>query len=112
MNQSTMTDKNKRLEKISEKKGIKGWLKPVDSLENSHFVLVENKRCAYKSFLIKTKDYKILLLERGETYPPDIVHFLVNSNKRNVLNVNNSIWKPRVSLSVASFPLTYYQYQS
>ena len=95
MNQSTMTDKNKRLEKILKKKGIKGWLKPVDSLENSQFVLVENKRCVYNSFLIKTEDYKILL-ERGETYPPDIVHFLVNSNKRNVLNVNNGLLTPRV----------------
>ena len=56
MNQSTMTDKNKRLEKILKKKGIKGWLKPVDSLENSHFVLVENKRCVYKRFLLETED--------------------------------------------------------
>ena len=39
MNQFTMTDKNKRFEKTLEKKGIKGWLKPVDSLENSQFVL-------------------------------------------------------------------------
>ena len=95
MNQSTMADKNKRLEKILKKKGIKGWLKPVDTLENSQFVLVENKRCVHKSFLIKTEDYKILL-ERGETYPPGIVHFLVNSNKRNVLNVNNGLLTPRV----------------
>ena len=95
MNQSTMTDKNKRLEKILKKKGMKGWLKPVDSLENCQLVLVENKRCAYNSFLIKTKYYKILL-ERGETYPPDIVNFLVNNNKRNVLNVNNGLLTPRV----------------
>ena len=90
-----MTDKIKRLEKILKKKGIKGWLKPVDNLENSHFVLVENKRCVYNSFLLRTEDYKTLL-ERGETYPPDIVHFLVNSNKRNVLNVNNSIFTSRI----------------
>ena len=70
MNQSTMTDKNKRLEKFLKKNGLKGWLKPVDSLENSQFVLVENKRCAYNSSLVKTEDYKILL-ERGETYPTD-----------------------------------------
>ena len=95
-----MTDKNKRLKTINKNKGIKGWLKPVDSLENSHFVSVENKRCAYNSFLLRTKDYKTLL-ERGETYPPDIVHFLVNSNKRNVLNVNNSILTPGlISLSI------------
>ena len=90
MNQSTMTDKNKRLQKFLKKKGIKGWLKPVDNLESSHFVLIENKRCAYNSLLVRTENYKILL-ERGETYPPDIVHFLVNNNKRNVLNVNISL---------------------
>ena len=52
-----MTDKNKRLEKVLKKKGIKGWLKPVDNLENSQFVLVENKRCVYNSFLLRTEDY-------------------------------------------------------
>ena len=88
MNQSTMTDKNKRLEKILKKKGIKSWLKPVDSLENSQFVLVKNKRCVYNSFLLRTEDYKTLL-ERGETYSPDIVHFLV-------LNVNNNLLTPRL----------------
>ena len=30
-----MTDKTKRLEKILKKKGIKGWLKLVENLENS-----------------------------------------------------------------------------
>ena len=90
-----MTDKIKRLEKILKKKGIKGWIKPVDNLENSQFVLVEDKRCFYNSFLLRTEDYKTLL-ERGETYPLDIVHFLVNSNKRNVLNVNNRLLTPRI----------------
>ena len=90
MNQSTMTDKIKRLEKILKKKGIKGWLKPVDSLENCQLVLAEDKRCVYNSFVIRKVDYKTQL-ERGETYSPDIVHFLVNSNKRNVLNVNNGL---------------------
>ena len=90
-----MTDKIKRLEKILKKKGIKGCLKPVDNLENSQFVLVEDKRCVYNSFLLRTEDYKTLL-ERGETYPLDIVHFLVNSNKRNILNVNNSLLTPRI----------------
>ena len=81
-----MTDKIKRLEKVLKKKGIKGWLKPVDNLENSQFVLVENTRCVYNSMLINTEYYKTLL-ERGETYPPDIVHFLIDSNKRNVQNI-------------------------
>ena len=100
-----MTDKNKRFEKIFKKKGIKDWLKPVDSLENSQFVLVENKRCVYKSFLVKTEDYKTLL-ERGKTSSPDNVHFLVNSNKRNVLNANNSILTPRL-MSLFKFKKKY-----
>ena len=62
-----MTDKNKRLEKIFKKMGIKGWLKPVDSLENSQFVLVEDKRCFRDNFIIKTENYKTSL-ERGETF--------------------------------------------
>ena len=95
MSQSKMTDKNKRLEKILKKKGIKSWLKLVDSLENCQFLLVEDKRCVYNSFLLRTEDYKTLL-ERGETYQPDIVHFLVNSNKRTVLNINNSLLTPRI----------------
>ena len=89
-----MTDKIKRLEKVFKKKGIKGWLKPVDNLENSQFVIIENKRCAYRSMLIKTENYKTLL-ERGETYPPDIVHFLIHSNKRNIQNINNGLLSPR-----------------
>ena len=44
--------------------------------------------------LIRTEDYKTLL-DRGETYPPDIVHFLIHSNKRNVQNINNSLLTPR-----------------
>ena len=65
-----MTDENKGVEKIFKKMGIKGWLKPVDSLENSQFVLVEDKRCFRDNFIIKTEDYKTSL-ERGEAFPPD-----------------------------------------
>ena len=89
-----MTDKNKRLENYFKKRGIKGFLKPVDNLENSQLVIVENKRCASKISLVKTEYYKTLL-ERGETYPPDLVHFLIHTNKRNVQNIKNSIITPR-----------------
>ena len=90
-----MTERSKRLEKILRKKGIKGWFKPVDSLENSDFVLIDDKRCISKSLLLKTEDYKTLL-EKGETYPPENVYFLANRNRRNVLNINNSMLTPRI----------------
>ena len=47
---------NKQLEKVLKNKGIKGLLKPVDNLEDSQFVIVENKRCVYKGKLLKTED--------------------------------------------------------
>ena len=45
--------------------------------------------------LITTEAYKTLL-ERSKTYSPDIVHFLINSNRRNVQNINNSLLTPRI----------------
>ena len=89
-----MTDKIKRLNKILNKKRLKGWLKPVDNLENSYFVLIENKRCVKDSPIIKREDYKALL-ERGKSYSPEIVHFLVTSNKRNLQHINNSFFSNR-----------------
>ena len=86
-----MTDRNKRVEKIFKKMGIKGWLKPVDSLENSQFVLVEKKRYFRDNFIIKTEDYKTSV-ERGKTYPPVSGYFLVNRDKRN----NKCLLNPRL----------------
>ena len=90
-----MDNKIKRLEKVLKKKEIKDWLKPDDNLENSQFVIVENKRCVYTSLLLRTEDYKTLL-ERGETYPPDIVHFLIHSNKGNAQNMINNLLTPDI----------------
>ena len=77
-----MTDRNKRLEKIFKSKGAKNQFKIVDSLENSDFVLIENTRCRSESITFTTEDYKDML-DRGETYPPDVVYFLGITNKRN-----------------------------
>ena len=85
-----MENKNKRLKKVLKEKGGKGLLKPADNLESSHSVLVENTRCSYKSILFNTEDYKAIL-ERGVTYPYDIVHFLVICNKRNAQNIKTSL---------------------
>ena len=87
-----MADKIKRLNKILNNKGLKGFLKPVENLEESHFVLVEKIKDSFSNRLIfKTEEYKALL-ESGETYPPDIVHFLVITNKRNAQNIKNSFF--------------------
>ena len=85
-----MTDRSKRLEKILRRKGIKSWFKQVDSLENSDFVLIENKRCRNESIAFTTEEYKTKI-ERGETYPPDVVYFLGITNKRNKQNIKYTL---------------------
>ena len=86
-----MADNNKRIKKLLNMLGMKGFLKPVENLEDSHFVIIENKRCTRSSLLIDSKKYKALL-ESGETPPPGIVHFIVITNKRNVLNIKNNLF--------------------
>ena len=87
-----MTNKIKRLNKILNKGGLKGFLKPVENLEDSHFVLVEKIKDRFSNKLIfKTEEYKALL-ESGKTYPPDIVHFLFITNKRNTQNIKNTLF--------------------
>ena len=85
-----MTERSKRLEKNLRKKGVKNMFKPFDSLENSDFVLIENKRCINESGILTTEDYKDIL-ERGATYPPENVHFLVIRNRRNSQTIKNAI---------------------
>ena len=85
-----MTDKSKRIEKILKKRGLKSWFKTVDSLENSDFVLIENKRCRDKSIIITTEDYKTKI-EIGETYSPDVVYFLGITNKRNIQTIKYAL---------------------
>ena len=87
-----MENKNKRLEKILSKKGIKGILKPVADLESSHLELAVDKRCLLRSMVCKKEDYKTVL-QRGVTFPPENVYFLVNSNKRNDKKINDSLTK-------------------
>ena len=85
-----MTDRSKRFEKIFKKRGLKKWFKTVDSLENSDFVLIENKRCRDKSIIFTTEEYKTEI-ERGETYSPDVVYFLGIINKRNIQNIKYAL---------------------
>ena len=99
-----MADRIKRLNKILNNKRLKGFLKPAENLEDSHFVLVEKIKDRLRNsneLIFKTEEYKALL-ERGETYPPDIVHFPVITNKRNAQNIKNTLFvlhNKRIKLS-------------
>ena len=73
-----MADKEKRIQKFLSKKGWKGKLKLVDTLEQSHCVLVHIKELG-KLLFIKKGIY-LELIERGHTFPEEEVYFVVSSN--------------------------------
>ena len=79
-------DKEKRLRKILVKKGYKGQLKPVTTLEEAHLICIENRQCIHKTQLLG-KDTYIYYLEEGYTFPEDLVHYLVSSNPRNARHI-------------------------
>ena len=75
-----MADKEKRFRKILVKRCLKGRLKLVDTLEQSHFVLV-NRKGLSELFFIKKEAYSEMI-ERGYTFPEEEVYFTVSSNPR------------------------------
>ena len=75
-----MADKEKRFRKILLKRGLKGRVKLVDTLEQSHFVLV-NRKGLSELFFIKKEAYSEMI-ERGYTFPEEEVYFTVSSNPR------------------------------
>ena len=81
-----MADKDKRLRKILFKKGWKGQLKSVTTLEEAHIIIIENEQSTTKTQLIG-KDSYVKALKNGYTFPEDRVHYLVSSNPRNAQHV-------------------------
>ena len=75
-----MADKEKRFRKILLKKCLKGKLKLVDTLEQSHFVLV-NRKGLSEIIFIKKEAY-LKMIERGYNFPEEEVYFVVSSNPR------------------------------
>ena len=85
-----MADKEKRLRKILVKKGFKGKLKSVATIEEAHLICVENSQCISKTIITGKDTYK-QLLEEGHTFPEDQVHYLVSSNPRNTWHIEHKI---------------------
>ena len=81
-----MADKEKRLRKILSKRGWKGRLKSVATLEEAYLIIIENEQSSTKNQLVE-KDTYIKALEYGYTFAEDRVHYLVPSNPRDVQHV-------------------------
>ena len=86
VNISEMADKEKRLRKILSRRGWKGRLKSVATLEKAHIIIIEDGQSMTKTQLID-KDSYVMALENGYTFPEDRVHYLVPSNPRDVRQV-------------------------
>ena len=83
-----MADKEKRLRKILVKRGWKGQLKSVATLEEALMIVLENEQTITKTQLIGKDSYREFL-EEGYTFPEDQVHYVVSSNPRNTRNIEN-----------------------
>ena len=89
-----MADKGKRLQKILVKRGMKGQLRPVESLEEAHIIVIEDKQCINRSAFMGKDAYK-RMVENGRTFPSDIVHFLVSTNPRNLSHIQKRLMSNR-----------------
>ena len=89
-NNIPMADKEKRLRKILVKKGFKGLLKTVGTLEEAHIIIIENKQCIRKTMFIGKDTYN-MFLEEGRTFPEDLVHYTASNNPRNTVNIERKI---------------------
>ena len=85
-----MADKEKRLRKILVKKGFKGKLKSVATLEEARLICVESEECMSKTIFTGKDTYK-MYLEAGHIFSEDRVHYLVSSNPRNAWNIERQI---------------------
>ena len=75
-----MADKEKRLRKILVKKGWKGKLKSVATLEEARLVLV-NRR-GHSELQLIGKDNYLTMIEKGYTFPEEEVYYVVSPNPR------------------------------
>ena len=79
-----MADKEKRLRKFLSKIGLKGKLKMVETLEEAHLVLVNER--GHGTFRLTRKEDYLELIERGYTFPEE-VYYLVSTNPRDARSI-------------------------
>ena len=90
-----MADKAKRLRKILAKKCLKGQLKPVESLDDAHIILLESKHSIDQAIFIEKDTYK-KLIEDGHTFLEENVHYLVSANSRNGSHIERRLFSNKV----------------
>ena len=97
-----MADKEKRLRKILLNAGLKGKLKPVNTLEEAHIIIVENRNDKNKTQFIR-KDSYLRMLEDGYTFPEETVYFTVFTNPRHKMVLEKTMFA-NVFVNTKSLP--------
>ena len=90
-----MAEKGKRLREILVKKGMKGQLKPVGSLEEAHLILIVDKQRVTQYAFVGKDEYK-KMVKNGHTFTEDMVHFLVSANPRNRWHIERRLLTNKV----------------
>ena len=85
-----MSDKEKRLRKILVKRGLKGKLKSVATLEEAIIIIAEDPSNKGKTTFYNKRGYE-LALSREETFSEELVYFTVPTNPRNMREITRSI---------------------
>ena len=85
-----MADKEKRLRKILDRRGLKGKLKSVATLQEARVICLDSEESISKAVFMG-KDTYIRVLEAGHTFLEDQVHYLISSNPRNARHIERQI---------------------
>ena len=85
-----MADKKKRLRKILDKKEIRGMLKSVDTIEEAHLILVDDRRYNGSIRLMPKRSY-LNMIEEGQTISEENVFYLIPTNPRDRKNIEKSL---------------------
>ena len=85
-----MADKEKRLRKILDRRGLKGKLKSVKTLQEARVICLDSEESISKA-LFMGKDTYIRFLEAGHTFLEDQVHYLISSNPKNARHIERQI---------------------
>ena len=85
-----MADKEKRLRKILNRRGLKGMLKLVATLQEAYVICLDNEESISKVAFMR-KDTYIQYLRAGYTFPEDQVYYLISSNPRNARHIESKI---------------------
>ena len=85
-----MADKEKRLRKILDKKEMRGKLKSVDTIEEAHLILVDDRRYNGCIRLMPKRSY-LNMIEEGQTISEENVFYLIPTNPRDRKNIEKSL---------------------